>query len=145
MDIKEMREKLADVVVSVPRKNNDVVSLFNEKFPDEAVDFASESTEPETVAEAPQKVEDNVYTYVGKGHEPPQVIKFMGIQAFKRGEPTKVTDPRILAKIETHACFIKGDVNADQLIRQDAVEKELYDKKVNQDKITQMAATRNNR
>jgi len=144
MDIKQMRERLADVVVSVPRKNEDVIALFNKEFPDEAVEV--ETPKPaEKVAETPKKVEDNIYTYVGAGHEPPQVIKFMGIQAFKRGEPTKVSDPRVLAKIENHRCFIKGNVNADQLIRQDEVENELYEKKVNQDKITQLNALRNNR
>lgn len=63
---------------------------------------------PET-PKNPEKAEKaETYTYVGAGTDIPDVIKFMGLQEFVRGEETAVTNPRVLEKIKDHPCFVKG-------------------------------------
>jgi hypothetical protein len=118
MNTKDMRAALKDVVEVVPRNNEDVVSLFKEKF-------------PEVVVEAPviEEVEEEVWTYVGSGHEPPQVTNFMGRQVFMRGHPVKVTDPLVLMKIKNHRCFVKGTIKGEKLIEQDQKEKAIFEQK----------------
>lgn len=107
MEIKDMREVLKDVVDVVPRKNDDVEKLYNEKF--------SDSSKTSNVVELTK----NIYTYVGKGPTPPPVIKYLGIQSFTRGVATEVTDPRVLAEIDGNASFVKGSVDPDVLIEND--------------------------
>lgn len=144
MDFKLLREKLRELDIPVPRKNKDVVELYNRYYPDDQVEYEEPEPTKNNVVTM-EKKEDDIYTYVGKGHEPPQVIKFMGLQVFKRGQPTKVTNPIILSKIKTHPCFVKGEVSGEMIIRQDEVENELYERKLQDNQIMQMKAMRNNR
>lgn len=133
MEIKEMREKLRDVVETVPRSNDAVVALYNEKFPEDAQEV--------TEVVKPVKSE-NVYTYIGSGHEPPSVIKFMGIQSFIRGKSTVVTNPVVLEKIKNHPCFVKGEVEADELVERDSKEDKRVEEQRQKDIQTQQIARR---
>lgn len=119
MDTKEMRAALKDVVDVVPRNNEDVIALFKEKFPD-VIQFS----EPEI-----EEINEEVWTYVGSGHEPPQVTNFMGRQVFMRGHPVKVTDPVVLGKIQHHKCFVKGKVAGEKIIEMDEKEKNEFERK----------------
>lgn len=121
MNTKDMRAALKDVVEVVPRNNEDVVALFKEKFPEVIV----EAVETAVVEE----IEEEVWTYVGSGHEPPQVTNFMGRQVFMRGHPVKVTDPLVLMKIKNHKCFVKGAIKGEKLIEQDEKEKAIFEQK----------------
>lgn len=56
-----------------------------------------------------------VYTYVGAGEDSPRVINLMGRQKFVRGEPTEITDPVILEKIDGMTTFVKGVVGQEDL------------------------------
>lgn len=133
MEIKEMREKLRDVVETVPRSNDAVVALYNEKFPEDA----------QEVTEIVKPVKsDNIYTYIGAGHEPPSVIKFMGIQSFIRGKATPVTNPTVLAKIKNHPCFVNGEVEADELVERDSKEDKRVEEQRQKDMQTQQIARR---
>jgi len=122
MNTKDMRAALKDVVEVVPRNNEDVVALFKEKFPEVIIEDAVEKAVVE-------EVEEEVWTYVGSGHEPPQVTNFMGRQVFMRGHPVKVTDPLVLMKIKNHACFVKGTIKGETLIEQDQKEKAIFEQK----------------
>jgi hypothetical protein len=122
MNTKDMRAALKDVVEVVPRNNEDVVALFKEKFPEVIVEDAVEKAVVE-------EVEEEVWTYVGSGHEPPQVTNFMGRQVFMRGHPVKVTDPLVLMKIKNHGCFVKGTIKGEKLIEQDQKEKTIFEQK----------------
>lgn len=123
MDVKDMREKLADVVEVVPRSNEDVEALFLEKFP-EAKD---------------------TYTYIGQGDTPPNIIKFMGIQVFSRGKATQVSDPRVLKKISNNPCFIKGEVSSEELYENDEVARKRVDKQREEDVKVQIEVDRQNK
>lgn len=144
IDYKVLREELKEVVETVPRSNADMLKLYNETFPDKAVDVPEEV---KTVVEGNfEPVEDEIWTYVGIGHEPPSVIKFMGRVAFTRGVATKVSDPVVLEKLKKgHKSFVKGEVNAEMIIRQDENEAEKYEQKVRHNQIVQLEAARNNR
>ena len=122
MNTKDMRAALKDVVEVVPRNNEDVVALFKEKFPEVIIEDAVEKAVVE-------EVEEEVWTYVGSGHEPPQVTNFMGRQVFMRGHPVKVTDPLVLMKIKNHGCFVKGTIKGEKLIEQDQKEKTIFEQK----------------
>jgi len=122
MNTKDMRAALKDVVEVVPRNNEDVVALFKEKFPEVIVEDAVEKAVVE-------EVEEEVWTYVGSGHEPPQVTNFMGRQVFMRGHPVKVTDTLVLMKIKNNACFVKGTIKGEKLIEQDQKEKTIFEQK----------------
>lgn len=145
MNTKDMRAALKDVVEVVPRNNEDVVALFKEKFPEVVIEDAVEKAVVEdqstgivilksmvadyhdrTIVE---EVEEEVWTYVGSGHEPPQVTNFMGRQVFMRGHPVKVTDPLVLMKIKNHGCFVKGTIKGEKLIEQDQKEKAIFEQK----------------
>lgn len=66
------------------------------------------------------KVSDaNVHTYVGGGEDSPRKINFMGKQEFVRGQPTKITDPAILAKVKNHPCFTQEEVTQEDLHEMD--------------------------
>lgn len=133
MEIKEMREKLRDVVETVPRSNDAVVALYNEKFPEDV----------QEVTEVVKPVKsDNIYTYIGAGHEPPSVIKFMGLQSFIRGKATTITDPRVLEKVKNHRCFVKGEVEADELVDRDSSEDKRVEDQRQKDMQTQLIARR---
>jgi hypothetical protein len=121
MEVKEMREILKPMVETVPRKNEDVIKLYNEKFPNE-ISIHSEVNDP-TSFEAKQPLKlvpsDNEYTYIGAGDTPPHMIKFMGLQVFTRGQLTKVTNPIVLEKIKDNRCFVKGAVSQEVLYEND--------------------------
>ena len=108
MNTKEMREFLKDKVKTVPRSNADVEKLYNEMTA-----HSSESIEI-----VPRETGEE-YTYIGAGPTPPHVIKFMGLQTFVRGQPTKVTDSRVLAKMPGNKCFVKGRIDPEKLTEQD--------------------------
>lgn len=133
MEVKDMREKLRDVVETVPRSNEAVVALYNEKFPDDV---------QETQQIVKPVKSENIYTYIGAGHEPPSVIKFMGIQSFIRGKATVVTNPTVLEKIKNHPCFVKGEVEADELVERDSEADRRVEEQRQKDIQTQLIAHR---
>ena len=110
MTNKEKRARLKEAGLSVPRSNEDMLALYDETF---------QPVKAEVVAISTKKEEGEIYTYIGAGHEPPQIINFMGMQAFRRGEPVLVTNPVVLEKIKTNHCFVKGEASAEQLLRND--------------------------
>lgn len=132
MNVKDMREALKDVVDTVPRSNNDVVKLYNEKFQEVEVSNVTQLVK-------------NIYTYIGQGPTPPPVIKYMGIQSFTRGVATEVTDPRILEKIDGNASFVKGSVDPDVLIENDEKANKMVELLKEEDLKTQIMAERANR
>ena len=140
--IKDMRDELKELELSVPRKNSDVVELYKSKFPDAEVE---ECEEESNVVKMPEKPKGETWTYTGYGHTPPQVINFMGLQTFMRGQATEVTHPLVLKKLGGNKSFVKGVVNAEQIITQDEVQEELYQRKIRDNQIIQSAAKRNNR
>jgi len=117
---KEKRKILKDNGISAKVSNADVVEQYDKFIAIKSEKESKEKAEvKETIEEntkeiAPKIVEplkvlaDNAYTYVGVGATPPLLIKFMGLQVFRRGEPTEVTDSRILAKIKNNPSFVKG-------------------------------------
>jgi len=135
MDIKKMREELESVVDTVPRKNDDVVKLYNEKF--------SDDEKAENVVSIIEK--DNQYTYIGAGDTPPHMICFMGIQNFVRGELTTVTDHDVLAKIAGNQCFVKGVYDMDEAFEADKEAKKKVELQQEEDVKTQIYMDRENR
>lgn len=71
------------------------------------------------VEEAEVVNEENVFTYVGQGEDPPRVINFMGMQKFVRGVPVEVTNPMVLNKIAINPSFVQGEVDQEVLHEQD--------------------------
>jgi len=61
------------------------------------------------------KSEENIFTYVGAGETSPVKINFMGKQTFIRGRATEVTDPIVLAKVVNNQCFVRGEVELEDL------------------------------
>lgn len=125
MQVKAMREYLKDKVETVPRSNADVEKMFNhmtnpiqpideQKSLNELVDEKFPRKEPTPAVEAGE-----IWTYVGFGVTPPHTTKYMGIQHFIRGVPTKVTDPRVLEKIGGNRSFAKGEVDMEYYFEQD--------------------------
>lgn len=147
MDVKKMREELATVVDTVPRKNEDVIAMYNEKF--KTIDSHDEISNAADVSLgnviAMQKPSDNTYTYVGAGEEPPHQIKFMDIQVFTRGQATEVTNPAVLAKIKTNRSFVKGSVDADTMYEADQKAKKEADLQREEDVKVQIEAEREQR
>lgn len=74
-----------------------------------------------------------VYTYVGFGETPPQIIKFMDQIFFRRGEPVKIENNQdnalLINKLENNKCFIKGEIKVEDLMIQDQKAKEVADAK----------------
>lgn len=135
MNTGEMREYLKDKVKTVPRSNKDVEALYNEMN-----GIVTEIVQPETVA-----AEDNIYTYIGYGDTPPHMIKFMDIQVFTRGQPTPVTDPRVLAKIGLNRSFVKGEADMDEVFKQDELAAKRAQKQREEDQKLQIMVERQNR
>lgn len=135
MDIKKMRDELKGIVDTVPRKNEDVVKLYNEKF--------SGDEKAENVVSIIAK--DNEYTYIGAGDEPPHMIDFMGLQKFIRGELTEVTNPLVLSKISGNKCFVKGAYDKEKLFANDKEAKKEADLQREEDTKTQIYFERQNR
>lgn len=123
MEVKEMRVKLKDVMDIVPRSNEDVVKAYNEKFLD--------TVDPEVVET--KELSTNQWTYIGAGDSPPHLIKFMGIQVFMRGQPTTVTDPLVLEKIKNNHCFVKGEIDKEEMYANDELEKKRAEKRREED------------
>lgn len=142
MDTKEMREKLADVVDTVPRSNEDMQALYAEKFGDVVVESDDTVVESKPLSIVKK---DNIYTYIGAGETPPNIIKFMGIQVFSRGQATEVTDKRILAKIAGNASFVKGEVEAETLYDNDEKAKAKADAQREEDVKIQIEVERQNK
>lgn len=74
-----------------------------------------------------------VYTYIGSGETPPQIIKFMDQIVFRRGEPVKIENNQnnafLIKKLENNKCFIKGEIKVEDLMIQDQKAKEVADAK----------------
>ena len=127
MQIKEMRQYLKNKVDKVPRSNADVELLYNKLQPigsRELADRAMINDEDEYCApdESYMEPAGEVWTYIGGGVSPPHTTKYMGIQHFIRGVPTRVTDPRVLEKIGSNRCFAKGEVDMDYYFEQEELE-----------------------
>lgn len=133
MQVKQMREYLKDKVETVPRSNTDVELLYRKMSGTEA------SNEP-NLPDA-----GDIYTYIGYGDTPPHTIKFMGIQHFIRGVATKVTDPRVLAKIGGNRSFVKGEADMDKVFAEDELWAKRVQKQREEDVKTQIAIERQNR
>ena len=134
-----MREFLADKVDVVPRKNEDVIALYNEKMGDTSgLEIAVAETKQ--VAQVGEE-----YTYVGSGDTPPHMIKFMGIQNFVRGQPVFVTDARVLAKIGTNRSFVKGKADMEEAFKQDELAAKRAEKQREEDTKIQIMVERANR
>ena len=110
MQIKEKRQYLKGKVDKVPRSNADVELLYNK---------LTSVTLPEA---SDMKPAGEIWTYIGGGVSPPHTTKYMGIQNFIRGVPTRVTDPRVLEKIGSNRCFAKGEVDMDYYFEQEEIE-----------------------
>lgn len=61
----------------------------------------------------------HVFTYVGQGEDPPRKINFMGRQEFVRGRATEVVDELVLDRISKNPCFVEGEVDMEDLHKQD--------------------------
>lgn len=149
---KEMRDFLKNKGIRPLQSNADVIVQYNEfiQHEDKKEDLLdnteevihndeanSNTIDKEQVKEAVKKevLPDNFYTYVGSGATPPPLIKFMGRQVFRRGEPTEVKDKLILSKIKGNPCFVKGrGPSSDEMYDadMDASEKETAQNNVNQ-------------
>src|SRR3990167_1394176 len=102
-----------------------------EVLEEEVAATAEAAEEEEVAAPAPRagklpkaasaaKLPSKVYTYIGKGEDPPRKINFMGLQEFTRGKAVEVTDQIALGKLKTHPCFVEGEVEMEDLHDQDA-------------------------
>lgn len=78
-----------------------------------------------------------IYTYIGAGASSPEFIKFMDRQEFVKGQPTEVTDGVVLAKLQNHPCFVKGEADKKAVAQAEAdavkaeTEKKIADDKIN--------------
>ena len=90
---RQMRVELKAAGVHVPRANVELERVY--------ATFKGEPVLNKPVLRiVKDEPSEDVYTYIGSGDSPPQMIKFMGVQIFIRGTPTKVTDKRLLRKIQ---------------------------------------------
>lgn len=138
MQVKEMREILKTQVESIPRSNIDVVKLYN-KLND------ADHPVPEQPVQEQSVERGEEYTYIGSGDTPPHMIKYMSIQTFVRGNPVRVTDPRVLAKIATNRSFVKGKADMEKVFEQDEIAAKRAQKQREEDLKTQIAVERQNR
>ena len=146
MNTKEMREYLKDKVETVPRSNADVELLYNK--------LSSTDKTETSLTPIKDKNGDNLeksfnageeYTYIGYGPTPPHMINFMGMQTFIRGQAVRVTDPRVLKKLEGHRCFVKGKADADEMYQQDELAQKRAEKIREEDLKLQIEVERKNR
>lgn len=122
MDAKEMRTALQEAGRDVPRSNDDVEAAYARM-----IDSAPEPEQDDAEGEAvPPK--ENIFTYIGAGETPPHMINFMGLQRFVRGQAVEVTNPIVLRKVETHRCFVAGEIDSDEMFEQDDLAKKRADK-----------------
>jgi hypothetical protein len=108
MNTKEMRSKLRKDGIKPPQKNEVMIELYNKTYGETEVEA--------TVTNLPMT---NQYTYIGSGATPPQLINFMGMQVFMRGELTTVTNPTVLNKIQGNPCFVQGEYPKEKLLEND--------------------------
>jgi hypothetical protein len=108
MNTKEMRTKMREDGLTPPRSNEELIKVYNEKYGETKVEA--------TVTNMPMQ---NQYTYIGAGATPPQLINFMGMQVFMRGELTTVTNPVVLGKIKGNPCFVQGEYPKEKLMEND--------------------------
>lgn len=85
------------------------------------------------------------FTYIGAGEDSPRVINFMGQQKFVRGEPTKVSDPKIIEKLLEHPTFVEGKADQETLHRIDEEAKAEADLQRANDKRVNAAYTKKHR
>lgn len=152
MEPKEMRVKLKEAGITCPVSNRDVITKYNEHF------SGFEEAKPTDLLVAPEVekseistpkivtlVSSNIYTYVGQGDEPPHMINFMGRHKFVRGQATEVKDPDIRKKLESHRCFVKGEIDTKILFENDEAAKKKADAQRDEDVKTQIQMDRKNR
>lgn len=157
----EMRKILREAGEPVPRNNVDVKEAYHAfmenqletpliESDEESIKIIAESSSGDgnisksDIKSAIKLVSSNVYTYVGKGDEPPHRIKFMGIQWFTRGVAVEVK-PEILESVSRHDCFRKGKVDMDEFYESDLKEAKKAEDQRFEDQKLQIEAERVNR
>jgi len=144
MNTKQMREELKAADKHVPRSNADLISAYND-FKGVSLDFEPVNNVVELVKSEPEievieaESVDEVWTYIGAGHQPPQVINFMGRESFTRGVAKNVTDNKVLAELNKNGnkSFVSGRVNPEDIIKQDEAEEKIYQHKLREDALLQ--------
>lgn len=116
------------------RKKNQIEQDQTDKDFEDDEPESDDSVEPEQDESNSVVYGDDTYTYVGAGADSPRVINFMGRVKFVRGQPTEVTDPIVLAKIENNQCFVKGTVSDEELYEMDKAGKEHADNILKRDR-----------
>lgn len=118
------------------------------KQPEEAEEKPEEKEESAHIVDGADLVEKKpdveTYTYVGAGAEPPEVINFMGMQRFVRGEETEVTIPQVLAKIKNNQCFVKGKADPVKMFEDKQAAQAEVERKRQRDNQLQNAEARRN-
>lgn len=109
------------------------------KEKEDYVDFKKGAEGQEEKPTAKAKSHAVIYTYVGGGEDSPRIIEFMGLQKFIRGQATEVTDPTVLAKLATHACFVEGEVDPESIHEYDETAKKEADEQRKKDEIKNTA------
>jgi hypothetical protein len=129
MNHKQMREELRNAGKHVPRSNKETETAYSKLIGIE---------EPEVEVYEAESV-DEVWTYIGSGHQPPQIINFMGRESFTRGVAKKVTDSKVLAELSKNGnkSFVAGKVDSETLIKQDEDADRLYQQRVREDQVIQ--------
>jgi hypothetical protein len=128
-----MREELRTAGKHVPRSNKDVEVAYS------ALNVKPE-VDTEEIPEVVETVEadefEDTWTYIGAGHEPPSVIKFMGKESFTRGVAKKVQDYSVLTYLNdnNNRCFVKGRVDPDVITEMDEKAEMAYRKQLASDK-----------
>lgn len=108
--------------------------------------MSKKAEKQEVVKEAaPKAASEHIFTYVGGGEDSPQVIDFMGKQKFVRGKAVEVTDASVLAKIDGHHCFVRGEVDPETLYENDLEAKEAADAQRNRDARMQATIVKRNK
>lgn len=158
MNTVEMRKILREAGEKVPRSNEELEAAYNEfianrdKLPEwedlqkevKERDLKPEQLNPLFADKAIKLVSSNIYTYVGKGDEPPSKIKFMDIQWFTRGVATEVKS-ELLPHVSKHACFVKGKVDMSEYYENDLKEKKRVEDRRFEDQKIQIEMERKNR
>lgn len=140
---KVMRQKLKDKGLSVPRANKDAQRLYEKTFASEYIAEAPTDSPISPVVEKPElTLHQNIWTYIGKGDEPPHMINFMGMQKFIRGAATEVSNPLVIAKLKTNPCFVEGEYDSDLMFENDVLEKKKADAQRARDLVTNQKALR---
>ena len=106
-DIKDKIEKFL--------KSNISLSTDTESIPEYVTNV------PESIMQQPTKI--ITFTYIGRGTDVPEHIKFMGQINFTRGEPVPLdlteSNKHIIMKLQNNPCFVQGVVESDLMTRLD--------------------------